>query len=58
MAAALGFDAPSILTERPVSDEMLPLSDEEALQLEHEGHEGHEVHEGHENHEGHEGKEK
>jgi segregation and condensation protein B len=29
MAAALGFDAPSILTERPISDEMLPLEEED-----------------------------
>ena len=27
MAAALGFDAPAILTERPVAEEMLPLDD-------------------------------
>ncbi len=27
MAAALGFDAPAILTERPVSDDMLPLEE-------------------------------
>jgi segregation and condensation protein B len=38
MAAALGFDAPSILTERPVTDEMLPLSDDD-IPPEHEGHE-------------------
>jgi segregation and condensation protein B len=39
MAAALGFDAPSILTERPVPDEMLPLTDEDILQLEEpDGH--------------------
>jgi segregation and condensation protein B len=30
MAAALGFDAPSILTERPVSEEMLPLEEDES----------------------------
>lgn len=30
MAAALGFDAPAILTERPVAEEMLPLEDDEA----------------------------
>ena len=30
MAAALGFDAPSILTERVVSDDMLPLEEGEA----------------------------
>jgi len=30
MAAALGFDAPSILTERAVSDDMLPLEEGEA----------------------------
>jgi segregation and condensation protein B len=41
MAAALGFDAPAILTERPVAEEMLPLEED----LEHEGHEGHEGHE-------------
>jgi segregation and condensation protein B len=29
MAAALGFDAPAILTERPVSEEMLPLEEHE-----------------------------
>lgn len=29
MAAALGFDAPSILTERPVTDEMLPLEEDD-----------------------------
>jgi segregation and condensation protein B len=29
MAAALGFEAPAILTERPVPDDMLPLNDEE-----------------------------
>jgi segregation and condensation protein B len=29
MAAALGFDAPGILTERPVSEEMLPLEEHE-----------------------------
>jgi segregation and condensation protein B len=28
MAAALGFEAPAILTERPVTDEMLPLEEE------------------------------
>jgi segregation and condensation protein B len=27
MAAALGFDAPAILTERPVSDDLLPLDE-------------------------------
>jgi hypothetical protein len=27
MAAALGFDAPAILMERPVPEEMLPLED-------------------------------
>ena len=27
MAAALGFDAPAILTERPVTDDMLPLEE-------------------------------
>jgi segregation and condensation protein B len=30
MAAALGFDAPSILTERTISDDMLPLDDGES----------------------------
>jgi segregation and condensation protein B len=30
MAAALGFDAPAILTERPVVEEMLPLEEDEA----------------------------
>ena len=29
MAAALGFDAPAILTERPVPEEMLPLEEDE-----------------------------
>lgn len=29
MAAALGFDAPAILMERPVSEEMLPLEEDE-----------------------------
>jgi segregation and condensation protein B len=29
MAAALGFDAPAILTERPVAEEMLPLEEDE-----------------------------
>ena len=29
MAAALGFDAPAILRERPVSEEMLPLEEDE-----------------------------
>ena len=33
MAAALGFDAPAILTERPVAEEMLPLSEDEAGEL-------------------------
>jgi segregation and condensation protein B len=28
MAAALGFDAPAILTERPVTEEMLPLEED------------------------------
>ncbi len=28
MAAAMGFDAPSILTERPVSEDLLPLEEE------------------------------
>jgi segregation and condensation protein B len=45
MAAALGFDAPAILRERPVTDEMLPL---EEPPEEHEGHEGHEGLERHE----------
>ena len=43
MAAALGFDAPAILRERPVTEDMLPLE---------EPHEGHEGHEGHEDHKG------
>jgi segregation and condensation protein B len=30
MAAALGFDAPAILTERPVSEELLPLEEDES----------------------------
>ena len=30
MAAALGFDAPAILTERPVHEEMLPLEEDES----------------------------
>ena len=30
MAAALGFDAPAILTERPISDDMLPLDEGDA----------------------------
>ena len=42
MAAALGFDAPAILMERPVAEEMLPLDDDTSA------HEVHEVHEGHE----------
>lgn len=42
MAAALGFDAPAILTERPVSEDMLPLEEEFDEHEEHEGHEGHE----------------
>ena len=29
MAAALGFDAPAVLTERPVAEEMLPLEEDE-----------------------------
>ena len=29
MAAALGFDAPAILTERPVAEEMLPLNEDD-----------------------------
>jgi segregation and condensation protein B len=29
MASALGFEAPAILTERPVSDDMLPLEEDE-----------------------------
>jgi segregation and condensation protein B len=32
MAQALGFDAPTLLTERSVSDEMLPLDEEEQQQ--------------------------
>jgi segregation and condensation protein B len=42
MAAALGFDAPAILTERPVTEDMLPLEDDDQVHLSHEGHEGHE----------------
>jgi len=44
MAAALGFDAPAILMERPVAEEMLPLDDEDVdeqdEQLAHEGNPG------------------
>ena len=41
MAQAMGFEAPAILTERPVPEEMLPLDEGE-----HEGHEAeHEEHE-------------
>lgn len=32
MASALGFEAPAILTERPVTEEMLPLDEEDAEQ--------------------------
>jgi segregation and condensation protein B len=32
MAQALGFDAPALLTERPVPDDMLPLEEEEPTQ--------------------------
>ena len=46
MAAALGFEAPGILTERSVAEEMLPLEEDEPPH--HEGHEDHEGHEGHE----------
>jgi segregation and condensation protein B len=28
MAQALGFEAPALLTERPIADEMLPLDEE------------------------------
>ncbi len=45
MAAALGFDAPAILTERPVSEDMLPLEDDADAPDGNEGHEGHEAHE-------------
>jgi segregation and condensation protein B len=40
MAAALGFEAPAILAERPVTEEMLPLieDDEERQHEEREGH--------------------
>jgi len=31
MAAALGFDAPAVLTERPVTDDMLPLEESDTL---------------------------
>jgi segregation and condensation protein B len=37
MAAALGFDAPAILTERPVTEEMLPLEEEEEEEDDDEG---------------------
>jgi len=47
MAAALGFEAPAILRERPVTEEMLPL-DEEEPDSGNEGREGHEGHEGNE----------
>src|ERR687892_1785422 len=30
MAAALGFDAPAILTERPVAEELLPLEEDQS----------------------------
>jgi segregation and condensation protein B len=36
MAAALGFDAPSILTERPITDDMLPLEESDAAPAEDE----------------------
>jgi segregation and condensation protein B len=49
MAAALGFDAPAILRERTVSEEMLPLEEP------HEGHEGSTSLEGVEGREGVEG---
>ena len=42
MAAALGFDAPAILMERPVAEEMLPLDEDTSAHEVHEGHEGHE----------------
>jgi segregation and condensation protein B len=32
MAAALGFEAPAILTERQVSEEMLPLDEDEGIE--------------------------
>jgi segregation and condensation protein B len=41
MAAALGFEAPAILTERPVTEDMLPLEEDD----EGNPHEGHEEHE-------------
>jgi hypothetical protein len=50
MAAALGFDAPAVLTERPVSEEMLPLTDDEGM-----SEQAHEVQGEHEEHEGKEG---
>ena len=50
MAAALGFEAPAILMERHVSEDMLPLDEEEPDS-------GHEEHEGREGNEGHEGNE-
>ena len=44
MAQALGFEAPAILIERPVTDEMLPL-EEELVEGHGEGIEGREGHE-------------
>ena len=41
MAAALGFEAPSILTERAVTEDMLPLEEEDEA-TQHEEHDGHE----------------
>ena len=40
MSAALGFEAPAILMERTVPEEMLPLEEDEQA-----GHEGHDEHE-------------
>lgn len=48
MAAALGFEAPAILMERPVTDDMLPLDEDEPDRW----HEGREGSEGREEHEG------
>ncbi len=45
MSAALGFDAPAILMERPVTEDMLPLQDD-APEGAHGGHGGNEGHEG------------
>jgi len=39
MAAALGFDAPAILMERQVPEDMLPLEEDENQHEDHEAHE-------------------